>query len=187
MSVIVTKRNLSDLEFYHNALVLEKELTLFFLKDFGIKDKVRELKYFCDIKKLSADDKDMFLKIVEKYNMDERVIEAYPIWLIEHYRKSMLRDLNDLFRNITEANSIFPTTMAEWEERRMYQTEVIADSQNLLMTMNRIVNTLPVNSDKCMRYVDMIDRETALLRGWRKSGNKMLKQLKDVKNVPGHH
>lgn len=187
MAVIKNDRNLSSLEFYHNAIILEKELIQFLLKDFGIRDKVRELKYFCDIKKLNSDDKEMFMKIVQKYNMDEQVVESYPIWLVEYYRKSILEDMKSLFKNITEANTIYPVTIQEWEERRKYQTAAIADSQNILITMNRVVNTMPVNVNKFMRYIDMIEQETKLLRGWRKSGNKMLKQLKGEESVPGHH
>lgn len=187
MSVIKKDRNLSDLEFYHNAQNMEKEIVKLLLKDFGIRDKVREVKYFCDIKKLEANDKEMFMKIVQKYNMDEHIVESYPIWLIEYYRKSILEDMSDLFKNITEANTIYPVSISEWEERRKYQTAAIANSQNLLITMNRIVNTMPVDVNKFMRYVDMIEYETKLLRGWKKNGNKMLKQIQGVESVPGHH
>lgn len=111
ISVIKSKRTLSDLEFYHNAIKIDKEITALLLKDFGIRDKVREVKYFCDIKKLDSEDKEMFLKIVDKYNMTEKVIESYPIWLIEHYRKSILYDLDKMFRDITNANTIFPLSI----------------------------------------------------------------------------
>ena len=30
-----------------------------------------------------------------------------------------------------------------------------------------------------MRYVDMIEKEIALLKGWRKSDNKILKKIKE--------
>ena len=170
MSVIKAKRSLSDLEFYKTAVKLDKEINLLLLKDFGIRDKVRELKYFCDIKKLDFEDKEMFLKIVEKYKMDENIVESYPIWLIDYYRKSILEDMNGLFKNITEANSVYPVTVSEWEDRRKFQTEAIANSQNMLITMNRIIHNLPVDANKLMRYVDMIQEETKYLRGWKKSG-----------------
>lgn len=183
ISVIKEKRSLSELEFYHNALKLDKEINQLLLKDFGIRDKIRELKYFCDIKKLDSEDKEMFLKIVEKYKMDENIIESYPLWLIDYYRKCILDNMQDLFNNITEANSIYPINMQEWEDRRKYQTEAIANAQNLLLAMNRVINNLPVNANKMMRFVDMITLEAKLLRGWRKSGNKLLKKLKGVNNT----
>lgn len=183
MSVIKEKRSLSELEFYHNALKLDKELNQLLLKDFGIRDKVRELKYFCNIKKLDSEDKETFLKIVEKYRMDENIVESYPLWLIDYYRKCILDDMQKLFKNITEANSIYPVNISEWEDRRKYQTQAIADAQNLLLTMNRIIYNLPVNTNKMMRFVDMITLEIKLLRGWRKSGNKLLKKLKGVEST----
>lgn len=183
ISVIKEKRSLSELEFYHNALKLDKEINQLLLKDFDIRDKIRELKYFCDIKKLDSEDKEMFLKIVEKYKMDENIIESYPLWLIDYYRKCILDNMQNLFNNITEANSIYPINMKEWEDRRKYQTEAIANAQNLSLTMNRVINNLPVNANKMMRFVDMITLETKLLRGWRKSGNKLLKKLKGVNSA----
>lgn len=183
MSVIKEKRSLSELEFYHNALKIDKELNLLLLKDFGIRDKVRELKYFCDIKKLDSEDKEMFLKIVEKYKMDENIIESYPLWLIDYYRECILDDMQELFKDITEANSIYPVNISEWEDRRKYQTQAIANAQDLLLTMNRIINNLPVNANKMMRFVDMITLEVKLLRGWRKSGNRLLKKLKGVEST----
>ena len=183
LSVIKEKRSLSELEFYHNALKLDKELNQLLLKDFGIRDKVRELKYFCDIKKLDSEDKEMFLKIVEKYKMDENIIESYPLWLIDYYRKCILDDMQELFKNITEANSIYAINIQEWEERRRYQTKAIANVQNLSLTMNRIIHNLPVNANKMMRFVDMIATEDKLLRGWRKGGNKLLKKLKGVEST----
>lgn len=91
MPVIKEKRSLSELEFYHNALKLDKELNLLLLKDFGIRDKVRELKYFCDIKKLDSEDKEMFLKIVEKYKMDENImVDIWTIFILFTKAKNIL-------------------------------------------------------------------------------------------------
>ena len=42
MSVLKNKRSVSSMEFYHNAIMLRKEITLLLLRDFGIKDKVPE-------------------------------------------------------------------------------------------------------------------------------------------------
>lgn len=44
MSVPVGKRSLSDLEFYKNAIRLRADITDLLLRDFGVKDKVRDTK-----------------------------------------------------------------------------------------------------------------------------------------------
>lgn len=43
MSVPKNKRTMSELEFFHNALVLRKEMTELLLRDFGIKNKTRSV------------------------------------------------------------------------------------------------------------------------------------------------
>ena len=183
MSVIRARRSMSDLEFYHRALKIDTELTNLLLKDFGIRDKVRDIKYYCDIKKMSEDDKETLLHIAEKYKLDDKIIEAYPMWLIEHYRETILRDLDDLFYNITQGNTIYPRSKDEWEEKRKYQTKAIANCSNILHTLQRLSNILPINANKFSRYIDMIDEEIKLLRGWRKANNRMLKTVCET-NAP---
>lgn len=183
MSVIRARRSMSDLEFYHRALKIDTELTNLLLKDFGIRDKVRDIKYYCDIKKMSEDDKEILLHIAEKYNLDDKIIEAYPMWLIEHYRETILRDLDDLFYNITQGNTIYPRSKDEWEEKRKHQTKAIANCLNILHTLQRLSNILPINANKFSRYIDMIDEEIKLLRGWRKANNRMLKTVCEI-SVP---
>ena len=46
--------------------------------------------------------------------------------------------------------------------------------------MQYIISIIPVDAQKYMRYVDMIEKEIALLKGWRKSDNKILKKIKET-------
>lgn len=55
MSVLKNKRSVSSLEFYHNAIMLRREITMLLLRDFGIKDKVRSGKLM-DAGEMSFDD-----------------------------------------------------------------------------------------------------------------------------------
>ena len=52
MSVLKNKRSVSSLEFYHNAIMLRREITMLLLRDFGIKDKVRSVKSPYDLQEL---------------------------------------------------------------------------------------------------------------------------------------
>ena len=79
--------------------------------------------------------------------------------------------------NITAANSIYPVCMAEWEERRLYQDRAIGNCEILFQEMAYALSILPVDVDKYMRYVDIIQRQIALLKGWRKSDNKLKARL----------
>ena len=43
--------------------------------------------------------------------------------------------------------------------------------------MQLAIEILPINAEKYMRYVDMIEEEIALLKGWRKADNKKNRSL----------
>lgn len=177
MSVPKNKRSLSELEFFHNALMLRKEMTELLLRDFGIKDKVRTPAKEPFILKMEKDDQHVMLELFEKYHVTE-LSEQYPMWLIETFRNNILDILHDLIMNITAANTIYPVYESELLERRNLQNRAIGNCEQLLQEMQYVISVVPVNANKYMRYVEMIDKEIALLKGWRKSDNKRTKYLK---------
>ena len=42
------------------------------------------------------------------------------------------------------------------------------------------METLPVNADKYLRFGELIEKEIALLKGWRKSDNKFKRAISDT-------
>ena len=66
MSVLKNKRSVSSLEFYHNAIMLRREITMLLLRDFGIKDKVRSVKSLYGVPGMEPEDEQKFREIVEK-------------------------------------------------------------------------------------------------------------------------
>ena len=93
--VVKNKRNLSSLEFYSHARKMREDLTNFLLRDFGVRNKV--------------------YKQHTPENQQITVIEEYPQWLIDYFRKSIITLLNCLMNNIVAANSIYPITIEEVE------------------------------------------------------------------------
>lgn len=176
MSVPKNKRDLSELEFFHNALVLRKEMTDLLLRDFGIKDKQRSVNKEPFILKMEKDDQEVMLALFQKYHVTE-LSEEYPMWLIERFRDGVLDILHDLIMNITAANTIYPVYESELYERRNFQNRAIGNCEQLLQEMQYVIVVIPVKAQKYMRYVEMIDREIALLKGWRKSDNKIMKRI----------
>jgi len=176
MSVIKNKRSLSSLEFFHNALELRKEITDLLLRDFGVKDKTRTTNMMPKMYHMTDDDKALFTELCNRYKITS-VLEIYPEWLINNIRSGMLDIMRDMIRNITSANSIYPTSEEEFYERRIKQDRAIGNCEQLLQEMQYIITVLPTDVQKYMKYVDMIEREIALLKGWRKSDNKILKRL----------
>lgn len=183
MSVPKPKRNLSELEFYYNAYIMRNEITNLLLRDFGVKDKVRNTKILCRIHKIEPQDEETLRKILEKYNMDN-IIEEYPSWLIDKFRNSIMDCLTDIMKNIIAANTIYPVNIAEYNKRRLLQDTAIGNCEQLLQEMQYVIDIIPVDAQKYMRYVDMIEREIYLIKGWRKSDNKILKRIKNQEVAP---
>lgn len=174
MSVPKSRRGLSHMEFYHNAITLRKEITLLLLRDFGIKDKIRKATVITE--NMSEEDATKVIEILDKYDCSS-ILYKYPDWIINTERDNILKICHRLIMNITQANSIYPTNIAEYQSRRLFQDYAIGNCEQLLQEMQYVMSIIPVNSNKYMRYVDMIETEIILLKGWRKSDNKILKNL----------
>lgn len=56
MSVLKRKRNISKMEFYHNAIKLRLMMTEFLLRDFGIKSRRRNLDFAKDVYDMEDED-----------------------------------------------------------------------------------------------------------------------------------
>ena len=194
MSVLKNNRGLSDLEFYHTAINLRKEITRKLLSDFGVKDPNNS-------RASNFPDNDLRSKVTQEFpkmalffnkytKMQEElrtrdVVSEYPYWLVYRFRDEMMDLLKQLIDNITDANSIYPVNMHELEIRRDYQTAAIGACEKMLQELQYIIEVLPVDVNAILRYVEMVDRETALLKGWRKANGKIAKRLeKQQKDSP---
>ena len=186
MSVLKNNRGTSELEFYHTAIKLRKEITQNLLRDFGVKNRDA-------VRSKNFPDDELRVKIVQEYpkmelffnkytRMQEEirtrdVVSEYPYWLVFRFRDEMMDLLKQLIDNITDANSIYPINLHELEVRRDYQTAAIGACEKMLQELQYIIEVLPVDANKLLRYVDMIDKEVALLKGWRKADGKIAKRL----------
>lgn len=83
-----------------------------------------------------------------------------------------------LMEEITAANTIYPTTEQEVEQRRAHQTEAIIICEQIIRHLQWLVDTLPVKVSSLADIVEMINREIALLKAWRKT-NKVLTHKRD--------
>lgn len=177
MSVLARKRKLSKMEFYANALRLRKSLVFLLLRDLGVKNRVRKVKILTE--GMEEPDAESFQKIAEKYGMAGFVAE-YPEWLISKLRDSIWDILRDMLINITRAYTIWATNVSEAYARRNYQNRAIADCESVLKELELAIDVLPIDADKYMRYVGALNREIALLKGWRKSDNKRIRELQKL-------
>lgn len=171
------------MDFYINAINIRKELTLLMIRDFGIKQTLRDITKVKGRKEMTEEDIETLNKLVEKYHYIN-VIANYPEWMINKMRENIFKLTSDLIENIVQANSIYPAYEPEYYDRRIFQDHAIGNCEHLLQEMQYIISIIPVDINKYQRYVQMIEREIALLKGWRKNNNKILRNLR--KNNEGN-
>lgn len=174
MSVLARKRSVSKLEFYTNARKLRKSLLFLMTRDFGIKPRARQPTFYTQ--GWDPEDKEYFEIILQKYGVS-RVIDDYPLWIINMFRDNVTKLLSQMMQHITQAYTIWATNRAEADLRRNAQDLAIADCECLKQELELVVDILPTRAEKIIKYVDKINKEIALLKGWRKADNKRRKEL----------
>lgn len=187
MSVLKRNRGVSELEFYHNAITVRKEIEKWLLRDFGIKSKSLD-RLKSDIRRQAAiarenptkENVEQYTKLVDIYtNKAEEKLTTYTEWMINHLRENVLEIMKSLNRNITKANTLYPINEHELEIRRDYQNAAISDCEDLIQELQHIMTIIPVDVNKILPYVEKIDYEITLLKGWRKANSKILKRIKN--------
>lgn len=95
-------------------------------------------------------------------------------------RARSLEELTDkLLYHIKIANSIYPTCMGEWEERRVSIGKAIGTCYAILTHYQRIMMRLRVPDDKHVDNIEYIVRMINSLKAWRKSDNKLKASLEN--------
>jgi hypothetical protein len=146
MSVIKNKRSLSKLEFYHNAKKMRKELTLLVLRDFGIHSRGKKF----------------------KEETGSQQPEGYYDELLEEFSKNIRLLLRELMWQITAGNTIYPISAEEVQKRREHQTAAIIACEQLAQEFMYCKDVLPVKASIFAPYIEQIEEEIKLLKGWRK-------------------
>lgn len=186
MSVLKNNRGISELEFYRTAIKLRKEFTQRLLRDFGVKrPENAKAKNFPD-DELREEIVKQWPKMEIFFNKYTRmqeelrtrdVVSEYPYWLVFRFRDEMMDLMKKLIDNIVSANTINPINEHELDVRRDYQTQAIANCEQLIQELQYIMEVLPVDVNKLLRYVETLEKEIALLKGWRKANAKILKRM----------
>lgn len=100
------------------------------------------------------------------------LLERNKVFLEIRYRS--LEELTDtLLYHIKIANSIYPTCMAEWEERRVSIGKAIGTCYAILTHYHRIMMRLRIADNKYVNDISLISKMINSLKAWRKSDNKL--------------
>jgi len=155
MSVLVSDRKESKFE----AITYSVELRGLFIelmqRGFGVKDvnSVARRRY--------------------AFGKDDIENPAKYIYLIQSFKNRIDSTSSLLTHNVRAANSIYPTSLAEYEQRRGYQNIAIANCEQLISELQQVVEIFEVDINIYGKYIQAIDREIGLIKKWRQRDNKI--------------
>jgi hypothetical protein len=103
--------------------------------------------------------------------------EGYYDELLKEFSENIRMILRNLMLNITAANTVFPQNDGELQMRRNWQTGAIINCEQLLQEMLYCEDVLPVKASKFMPYIEQIEYEIKLLKGWRRANGRITEAL----------
>ena len=85
----------------------------------------------------------------------------------------------DIVGDIHRANAMYVTTMLEYDQRRLYQDEAIANCFVLKQELQSIIDVITgLNLNKYKTSIELIEKEIHLIKSWRKSDIRLKKKIK---------
>jgi len=138
---------------------MRKELTALVLRDFGIHSRGKKF----------------------KEDTGSQQPEGYYDELIDEFSRSIRTLLRNMMLNITAGNTIYPITPEELATRRMYQNGAITNCEQLMQEILYCEDVMPVKASVFIPYIDKIEFEIKLLKGWRKSNSKINERIIEAK------
>lgn len=173
MSVLKANQKPFPFEVEHHAYKIRTVITDLALRKFGLKEYAEKPKPET-YSKWSQQQKDGYDKSVAK---NKERYEAFIEWFIPDEQKSILNLCRNMIHEIFLANEIYPQHLCECDERRLHQDLAIGYCENLIQELQYVITTLHVNIEKYETITKMIVHEQNLIKGWRKSDNKVRKKI----------
>lgn len=159
MSVLASKRRESKFEAVTYSIELHDMLLELMQRNFGVKDL------------------DHLVRVRYAYGKDETEDFAKYRYLMTNFKTRIDQLASQLTSNVRAANSTYPTTMREYEQRRDYQNNALVNCEQLIKELQRVVEIFEVDLNTYGRHVKAIDREIGLIKKWRQRDNKIKSYL----------
>jgi len=159
MSVLVSDRKESKFEAVTYSIELHAMLTELMQRGFGVKDL------------------NNFVRIRYAYGKDDKEDFAKYRYLMQNSKNRIDQIASLLTSNVRAANTLYPTSLHEYERRRDYQNNAIANCEQLVKELQRIVEIFEVDVNVYGKYIKAIDREIGLIKKWRQRDNKIKSYL----------
>ena len=171
-----SKRSESKLEALHRAYALRKKITAELMATFGYSQKKLE----AHVQKMTAYVQDP----EEREKMSKAIREvqdSFDSWFIRRERDRVADFCQGITEHLRAANTIWPTNLSEYEERRIEIDRAIICCEKLQDKLQYIAETLPADKNKYMNIVLEIEAETTTLRALRKADNRFKKKIEQEK------
>ena len=159
MSVLVANRKESKFEVIIYSIELHDMLIDLMQRSFGVKD-INQL-----------------VRTRYAYGKDRTEDFSKYRYLMHNFKMRIDQLASLLTNNIRAANTIYPTSLHEYERRRDYQNNAIVNCEQLIKELQRVVEIFDVDINVYGRYVKFIDREIDLIKKWRQQDNKIKSYL----------
>lgn len=155
MSVLAANRKESRFEAIVYSCELHDMLIEFMQRGFGVKDV----------------DQVVRLKYARGHIGNEDF--GYFRFLMHNSKMRIDQLCAQLTSNIRAANTIYPTTQAEYDKRREFQNAAIINCEQIIKELQHIVDIFEVDVNKYGRYIQAINREIGLIKRWRQRDNQI--------------
>lgn len=166
MSLHKSERGESKFEVLDHAVILKKTIReLDLVRNYGY--KIRESKIPKNFSEWSETSQEHW-KANEAARLERlKMIDAK---FLDAKRKVIEGDLTRLMHGIDAANTIVrPTRMVECDMRLQQQDIAIAACHDLLIDLQDIMDTLPIDKNWMTQVEPQIQKQIALLKAWKKS------------------
>ena len=177
MSVPKYKRNESGVEFLNTYHDIRKEVIMILMRDLGIKKKTQTVKFLLESYEVEEYDREVLIRIMDKYGMSEVEIDQYGAWIIDKWKEQLMTAIDRLGIEIELANNIHITNREEYVERRKPWDLAIGWCHVLKNKLQEIVSCINVKVGAYEIVIGRLWSEIRLLKGVRKSDNAVLKTL----------
>ena len=175
-SIPKSKRGESKLEAMHKAYQIRTRILQELMLSFGYSEKKQEE----HLAKVTSYIRDPEEREAQKSRLRERE-DDFHNWIIEKERDDILKPCKAIITHLTRANSIYPSYMSEFEERRLEMDRAIADCNELQQELQYIAEVLPSDKNKFINIVLEVDSLHNMIKKLRQSDNRFLQHLKDTK------
>ena len=167
-----SKRAESKLEALHKAYDIRRRITAELMLTFGYSQR----KLDAHVRKMTdyvqdPEERDKMCKAIRE------VQENFASWFIMRERDRVADFCQGITEHLRAANSIWPTNLSEFEERRLEMDRAIVSCEKLQDELQYIAETLPADKNKYMNIVLEVKAEADMIKALRKADNRFLKKI----------